>query len=154
MAAYFLDSSALIKRYVRETGTNWVRSITDPAAGHQVFAARLGILETAATLLRQARAGSLTAPEAASAVNHLRHAFAHEFHVVELTVALSSHALNLVQNHALRGADAVHLAAATELQRRRATSGLPALTFISADSEQNRAARAEGLLLDDPNTHP
>ena len=26
--AYFVDSSALVKRYVRETGTAWVRGIT------------------------------------------------------------------------------------------------------------------------------
>jgi hypothetical protein len=27
-AAYFLDSSALVKRYVIETGTGWVRRLT------------------------------------------------------------------------------------------------------------------------------
>jgi len=28
VTAYFLDSSALVKRYVIETGTAWVRSLT------------------------------------------------------------------------------------------------------------------------------
>lgn len=34
MAVYVVDSSALVKRYVRENGTAWVRGLTDPAAGH------------------------------------------------------------------------------------------------------------------------
>jgi predicted nucleic acid-binding protein len=28
VAAYFVDSSTLVKRYVRETGTAWVRRLT------------------------------------------------------------------------------------------------------------------------------
>ena len=34
MAAYVFDSSAVMKRYVREIGTAWVLSITAPAADH------------------------------------------------------------------------------------------------------------------------
>ena len=30
MTDYFLDASALVKRYVDELGSTWVRSITDP----------------------------------------------------------------------------------------------------------------------------
>lgn len=28
VTAYFLDSSALLKRYIPETGTNWIQSLT------------------------------------------------------------------------------------------------------------------------------
>ena len=34
MAVYFLDSSAVVKRYVQETGTAWIKTIADLAAGH------------------------------------------------------------------------------------------------------------------------
>ncbi len=30
MAAYYLDSSALVKRYVSEIGSGWVLSLFDP----------------------------------------------------------------------------------------------------------------------------
>ncbi len=30
MGAYYMDSSALVKRYAHETGSLWVRSLTDP----------------------------------------------------------------------------------------------------------------------------
>lgn len=115
--------------------------------------ARLAVLELAATLTRQARAGSLTAADASLGINQIRHAFSHELRVVEITPFLAGHALNHVQTHALRGPDALHLAAATELQRRRVADGLAGLTFVSADSELNQAARAEGLMVEDPNSH-
>lgn len=38
MTAYFLDSSALVKRYVAEMGTVWVRAITAPSAAHTILA--------------------------------------------------------------------------------------------------------------------
>jgi hypothetical protein len=35
--AYFVDSSALVKRYVRETGTAWVRGITRRRSSTDIF---------------------------------------------------------------------------------------------------------------------
>ena len=31
MNSYYLDTSALVKRYVDETGSDWLRAIVDPA---------------------------------------------------------------------------------------------------------------------------
>lgn len=36
MALYFLDTSALVKRYVAESGSAWVMALCDPASGHVV----------------------------------------------------------------------------------------------------------------------
>ena len=41
MTAYFLDSSALVKRYVPEPGTGWVRTVTTPSAGHTLLVAQM-----------------------------------------------------------------------------------------------------------------
>jgi uncharacterized protein len=68
---------------------------------------------------------------------------------VSLSDALIDHAAMLARTHALRGYDAVQLAAALEIQ-----SQIPTLALISADQELNTAAAAEGLAVDDPNTHP
>jgi len=38
---YFLDSSALIKRYITEQGTGWVRSITPPSTGNTIIIAQV-----------------------------------------------------------------------------------------------------------------
>ncbi len=34
MSVFFLDTSALVKRYFAEIGTGWIRAIADPAAGN------------------------------------------------------------------------------------------------------------------------
>ena len=45
MAAYFFDSSAIVKRYVREAGTLWVMDVTNPAVGHRVYVAGIAGVE-------------------------------------------------------------------------------------------------------------
>jgi Holliday junction resolvase RusA-like endonuclease len=39
MAVYFLDSSALVKRYISETGSVWVLGLFDPALNNEAFIA-------------------------------------------------------------------------------------------------------------------
>jgi len=34
VSVYFLDTSALVKRYIDETGSAWLRAIVDPALNH------------------------------------------------------------------------------------------------------------------------
>lgn len=36
MASYYLDTSALVKRYVTERGTAWIVNLTDPSSGHEL----------------------------------------------------------------------------------------------------------------------
>lgn len=60
----------------------------------------------------------------------------------------------LAQTHALRGYDAVQLAAALEVHRLYAALGLPLILFISADNELNAAAKVEGLQVENPSDSP
>jgi len=69
----------------------------------------------------------------------------------QTTVDLIAQAGALAEKHALRGYDAVQLAAALQAKSAYSTAGL-ALTLISADLELNSAAIAEGLVVYDPNT--
>ena len=50
MSSFYLDSSALAKRYLVETGTPWVLALTDPPAGHAIFLAEITWVEVAAAL--------------------------------------------------------------------------------------------------------
>ena len=59
----------------------------------------------------------------------------------------------LAEKHALRGYDAVQLAAALEVQSQRIEDELPPPELISADTALNDAALLEGLKVDDPNNH-
>ncbi|MDQ3011456.1 MAG: hypothetical protein M3X11_12220 [Acidobacteriota bacterium] len=62
--------------------------------------------------------------------------------------------MSLAEKYALRGYDAIQLAAALMFEDEMTADGLGPLTLISADLELNQAAQAEGLLTDDPNQHP
>ena len=55
MAGYFVDSSALVKRYVQETGSMWLSDLVSPAAGHDIYIARITTVEVIAALIRRAR---------------------------------------------------------------------------------------------------
>ena len=50
MAVYFLDSSALVKRYIRETGTDWVASLFSPDFGNDCFVAAIAGVEIIAAM--------------------------------------------------------------------------------------------------------
>lgn len=79
--------------------------------------------------------------------------FRGQYQVIEITIDLADRAMRLAEEHGLRGYDAVHLAAAVELQTVRAEMELPPMTFISADNDLNAAAQSAGLLIDNPNNH-
>jgi predicted nucleic acid-binding protein len=56
MAAIFMDTSALVRRYDRaEPGASRVRAICAPAHGHNLLVARIASVEVASALARKAR---------------------------------------------------------------------------------------------------
>ena len=142
MASYFFDSSALVKRYVYEAGTDWVTSLIDPTAGHEIFVARISGVEVVSAIKRRERAGTTSRQDAQEAISNFRADFAAFFTVLEISASLISEAMSLAERYDLRGYDAVQLAAALEVDRRR-----------SADHALNEAGLAEGLTVDDPNRH-
>jgi len=149
VAAYFLDSSTVVKRYAQETGTSWVQALAAPAAGHLLVVVRITLAETVAAITRKERGGFITPQEAANALADFQLDFARQYAIVEVSAALVAQAASLARTHGLRGYDAVQLAAALETH-----SQLPSVTLLSADAGLNVAAQAEGLWLDNPNNHP
>ena len=148
MAAYFLDTSTVVKRYVHETGTAWVQALTDPSAGHFLYVARITDVEMIAAVARRRHLGSLS-PTRPHAINAFRQDLTQLFRVVELTIPVLQQASQLADRQVLRAYDAVQLATSLDIHRLN-----PMLTLLSADVELNTAATAEGVLDDDPNTHP
>lgn len=153
MAAYFFDSSEIVKRYVAESGTAWVSSLTDVEAGNKIYVCRLTFVEVISAIIRRARASELSPTEAIKAIADLRYDFSQEYSSIEMSPTLVESAGELAEQHALRAYDAVQLAAAAEINS-EVNSVSSAITLISADTALNAAAIAEGLAVDDPNTHP
>jgi uncharacterized protein len=64
MAVYFLDSTALVKRHVHESGSDGVHSLTRVKAGHTLYIARITAVEIAAAITRRQHGGSLSPAQA------------------------------------------------------------------------------------------
>lgn len=150
MSVYFVDTSALAKRYLVETGSAWVRGWIEPAHGNVMVIAETTIVEMKSLLHRRQREGSLTALAAVALQNDfLLHA-----QKQYLRVSFDEHVLNLaghmVDTYPLRALDAIQLASAI----RGATILGDPTTFVSADHNLLQAAAAEGFTIDNPNAHP
>jgi hypothetical protein len=152
MNFYYLDTSALVKRYLTEIGSIWVAALTDPAASNSIAVAPLTRVEAAAIAARQ-RAGTITLHERDRLVALLLQHMDTEYIVTPLSDAIVAQAVRLTQQHRLRGYDAVQLATALDTNAAVVAADLPALTFVAADNDLLAAARAEGLAAKNPTAH-
>jgi predicted nucleic acid-binding protein len=157
-AAYrscFVDSSALVKRYVQETGTAWVRRLTRHNPSTIIDITRITVVEVTLAVARRRKGTPPLAPSRASSIlRRLRQHLDGHYTVIEITPALLDEAARLANAHTLRAYDAVQLAAALEINRKERDAGFTSVTLISADQALNDAAMAEGLTVDDPRAHP
>ena len=154
MSAYFLDSSALVKRYRTETGSTWIKRLVEPATGHTITICEITLSEVAAALAAAQRApGGISRKELDEAVDlflghcDTRYAL---LGVVRATVRL---AVNLTQSYRLRGCDAIQLAAALSANRDLLAAGLSPLKFIASDEDLLSAAHEEGLATENPDLY-
>jgi uncharacterized protein len=109
MALVYFDSSALVKLVVEESGSQLAAGLWDGCDA--ALASRLAYPEVRAALAAAARNRELADHDL-----HLAERAWDEYWAatrpVELTPAVEQHAGQLARSHALRGADAVHLASA------------------------------------------
>lgn len=153
MAAFFCDSSAIVKRYIAETGSAWLSAATNPVSGNRIYIARITFVEVVSAITRRERGNHILAADADIARLTFEQDYLKQFRKVEISENLIIEAANLAKKYALRGYDAVQLAAALETENERLAVGLPKLTLLSADTDLNNAAIAENLLVDNPNNH-
>jgi uncharacterized protein len=55
MPSYFLDSSALVKRYHQEPGSSWVHALCDPRTHPSLYLSQLAHVEVMAALRQTGR---------------------------------------------------------------------------------------------------
>ncbi len=143
MAVYYLETSALIKRYRSEKGTGVVDGVFEDKLEHDVLTTSyftvLEVVSVATRLLRGSfiRLGSY---------RRLLATFMRDVREVMVLQPVSepvlSEAIDLTMTHGLRAPDAVHLATAVSI--RVSLSELP-LVFVASDARLKAAAEASGL---------
>jgi uncharacterized protein len=154
MAIYFLDSSALVKRYISETGSAWMLGLFDLALDNEFFVAAITGVEIVAAVTRRARNSSIAAADAALVCSQLRSDLQTDYQVIEITEGIIDSGMILAEAQGLRGYDAVQLAAGCAVNELCIDSGLSPIILVSADDELNLAAANKGLLVENPNNYP
>ena len=154
MPAYFFDSSALVKRFAQESGRAFVLSLLRPSAKSRLYVARITEVEICAALARRQKGKSISPSQATKGLRRLRYDLLQRFTQVAINENIIIEAARLAETHALRGYDAVQLAAALAANKERISNRLLPLIMVSADMELNDAAQVEGFTVENPNNYP
>jgi predicted nucleic acid-binding protein len=156
MPVYFFDSSALVKRYRPEAGSDVVeRLLTEPAAQHCI--SRLAVIEMQRVFARRVRDWEITERELDSLRDRLYKDLGQRlFQVRKLRDFHYHNAVRLIRKYAslqqiplLRTLDALHLVSALDLHSRQ-----PIDFFVSADGDLCQVAEAEQLNVLNPEQPP
>ncbi|MBI3998026.1 MAG: type II toxin-antitoxin system VapC family toxin [Armatimonadetes bacterium] len=134
----YLDTSALIKRFVAERGSPLVSAIV--TRGGPIATAKIAYAEVYAGLTRKRRDGGLSEGRYLTVCRQFERDWK-AYVRVDLWDEILLLARDLIRRHPLRGFDAIHLASALSL---RSALGED-ITFAAADERLVRAAEAEGL---------
>ena len=141
MASVYLDTSALLKLYIAEKGTEQVIEAAEGAADGRIVILVLTPLEARSAIRRREREGDIAAAD----VNRVLRQIEDDCSTLFLTQPLSSpvmeEAARLIDRHPLRAYDALQLAGCLVVRE-----GMPEpVTFVCADARLCEAATNEGL---------
>ncbi|MDO8737387.1 type II toxin-antitoxin system VapC family toxin [Candidatus Deferrimicrobium sp.] len=129
----FFDSSAFVKRYVREEGTDVVLSWCDQAT--ELCLSGIALPEIVSAFCRLLRE-DLVSPVQYRHLKTMLMADISDAAICDLTPEVIRHSIIRLEKNVLRGMDAIHLGSALALK---------VDLFVSADARQCDAATQAGL---------
>ncbi len=146
MALYFLDSSALVKLYVQEPGTDRLLPLTSDRLENRFAVLAISVVEIRSAIRRRQRAGDIDTEVAAAILQNVQSHMETRFIRQAVNETVIDTALEMIDRYALRAYDAVQLAGCLVLC---AISAEP-FTFVCSDQRLLEAARSEQLRVLDP----
>lgn len=155
MATYYFDTSAVVKLYVPEPGTDWVDAIVeeknDQGQPENVVAfSEVAIVEVAAAVARRQRTGDIEDNLAEALFGRFTRDCRDRFFTLAVRDDVIQRATVVARDQHLRAYDALHLGTALVLDELLITAGLPRHVFVSADRRLLDAAVRERLLVAQP----
>ena len=146
MDSVYLDTSALIKRYIEEEGTERVLRLTEDSTGVQIIILDITPLEARSALRRRQREGDISEADAHKILEQIETDVSSSFLVQPSTSAVIEDGTRLIDRYALRAYDALQLAGC--LVTREQVPG--PVTFVCADVRLCEAAIQEGMAVLNP----
>ncbi len=153
MITYYLDASAIVKRYLREPGSQWVRDLLRAPLAPHFTSIELIPVEVICALTRAHRERRISAGQRERLIGIALAETRNEIGLLAVSQAVLDLAAELAKRHPLRAYGAIHLATAVDWAHDLTLIGLPAPIFVTADANLLAAARAEGLVAEDPNEY-
>ena len=147
LALFYLETSALVKLYVREPGTDRLLQLTRSSSDNRFAVLAISVVEARSAIRRRERAGDINPQAAALVLDRMQQHLVTKFLRQPLNDAVLDGALELVDRYALRAYDAVQLAGCLVL---KTTVGMAPPTFVCSDQQLLEAARSELLPILDP----
>jgi uncharacterized protein len=148
LALLFLDTSALVKLYVQEPGTDRLLPLFSDRPDNRFAVLAISVVEVRSAIRRRQRAGDIDASAATAILESVRSHMETRFIRQMINETVIDTALEMIDRYALRAYDAVQLAGCLVLS---ATAG-EAFTFVCSDHPLLEAARSEQLAVLDPAT--
>lgn len=153
MNRFWLDASAIAKRYVPETGSPLMNHLFSQIPATSLVCLLEGVGEVISILVRGRNRGTLPAVTFQQAMSRLDIEVIHnddfeKYHPGSIEVAPS---WKLIEKHSINSTDSIILKCALDRAAEIRTDGHD-LVLVSADSRLVRAAKAEGLFTFNPET--
>lgn len=145
MTSYYLDTSALVKAYVREAGSETISRIVNDQDSTQVVLLAITRAEFHSALRKKQRENGIQTETINQIVAIFESHLASRFLMQPVSDTVISIAVDLLHRHPLKAYDAVQLAGCLAL-----ASGTWTPTFVCADRALLKAASTEGI----PTLHP
>ena len=89
MTIAYLDTSALVKQYLTEGGSTWIRSLVSVSQPPQLFTSRLTVVEAACAFARRRREGAIAPEDYDQALEALDYDIAYRYNITDWLNALS-----------------------------------------------------------------
>ncbi len=147
MALYYLETSALVKLYVYEAGTDRLLGLSAGDARHRFAILSLSQVEFRSAIRGRQRRGEIPGDAADELIESFRRHVEGRFLIQPVSESLLDVASALIDSYPLRAYDAAQLAGYLVL---RSVSGIDEPTFVCADKVLLAAARNEGCPILDP----
>ena len=150
---FYLDASALAKRYIRETGTPEINAIFGTVPGNRLRVLNIEMGEIVSVMVRKRNAGTISQSYLDQALLSFDAEIVRARAVtrVPVTSQLVTSSFPLIVAHSINSTDALILKSALAIARRLRRAG-DDLVLVASDQRLLRAAQAEGLTTFDPET--
>lgn len=149
----YFDSSALVKRYANESGTEFVLMICQKE-DTTIAISDVTIAELGATFARKLREGNMTENEYKLMLDIFLDDYSNRYFKVAVNFNVLLRAIYLAKKNSLRAYDAIQLACAIDARETIVFNEPKSdIFFVVADNALEKAADIEGFKTINPNTY-